>query len=178
REPAADRDLQPRLRHRAVGHAGLCAARRAHQPGRRPGLRRSRPEGGARPVTARGLITATPATPPEPPARAGRGWLRNRTLLAGLVLLAVIAGMCAAAPLLASHDPGQQNLLHVLAGPSASHPLGTDDLGRDIWARLLYAGRTDLVIGFAAVIAPFVIGTALGLIAGYYGGWADAVIMR
>jgi len=105
-------------------------------------------------------------------------WLQNRTLLAGLILLAVIAGLCACAPLLAAHQPDQQDLLHVLAGPSAAHPLGTDDLGRDIWARLLYAGRIDLLIGFAAVLAPFILGSMLGLIAGYRGGWADAVIMR
>jgi peptide/nickel transport system permease protein len=105
-------------------------------------------------------------------------WLRNRSLLAGLGLLGILAGMCAAAPLLAGRNPDQQDLLHVLSGPSASHLLGTDDLGRDIWARLLYGGRIDLVIGFAAVIAPFVLGTALGLVAGYFGGWADAVVMR
>jgi len=105
-------------------------------------------------------------------------WLRNRTLVAGLALLGVIVAMVACAPLLAADNPDQQDLLHVLAGPSAAHPLGTDDLGRDIWARLLYAGRIDLAIGFAAVIAPFIIGTALGLIAGYRGGWVDAVIMR
>ena len=105
-------------------------------------------------------------------------WLRNRTLTTGLILLAVIVGLCACAPLLAAHHPDQQDLLHVLAGPSAAHPLGTDDLGRDIWARLLYAGRIDLLIGFAAVLAPFILGSTLGLIAGYRGGWADAVIMR
>jgi peptide/nickel transport system permease protein len=129
-----------------------------------------------------GLIADAPAVSSGGPA-GGRGhlarrWLRNRTLLAGLALLAVIAGLCAAAPLLASHNPDQQDLLRVLSAPSAAHPLGTDDLGRDILARLLYAGRIDLAIGFAAVIAPFILGTALGLIAGYRGGWVDAVIMR
>jgi peptide/nickel transport system permease protein len=111
-------------------------------------------------------------------ATARRSWLRNPALVTGLALFAVIAAMCACAPLIAGHNPDQQDLLHVLAGPSASHPLGTDDLGRDVWARLLYAGRVDLAIGVAAVVAPFVIGTALGLVAGYFGGWADAVIMR
>jgi peptide/nickel transport system permease protein len=129
-------------------------------------------------VTTPGLTTRAPAATQDEQARSPRRWLRNRTLLAGLILLAVMIGICAAAPLLASRSPDQQDLFHVLAGPSASHPLGTDDLGRDIWARLLYAGRIDLAIGFAAVIAPFILGTALGLIAGYRGGWADAVIMR
>jgi peptide/nickel transport system permease protein len=127
-------------------------------------------------VTASGLAARAPAAPLR---WAGAARLRrNPTLVAGLILLAVIVGMVAAAPLLAGHNPDQQDLFGVLAKPSAAHPLGTDDLGRDIWARLLYGGRTDLAIGFAAVIAPFIIGTALGLIAGYRGGWADAVIMR
>jgi peptide/nickel transport system permease protein len=128
-------------------------------------------------------VTVTQPAAGQRPAAAGRParrarWLRNKTLVAGLALLAVIAGMVACAPLLAARNPDQQDLLHVFAGPSAAHPLGTDDLGRDIWARLLYAGRADLVIGFAAVLAPFALGSALGLLAGYLGGWVDAVIMR
>jgi peptide/nickel transport system permease protein len=86
--------------------------------------------------------------------------------------------MFAAAPLLATHSPDSQDLLHVLASPSGSHPLGTDELGRDVWARLLYAGRIDLLLGVAAVIAPFLLGSMLGLLAGYLGGWVDIVVMR
>jgi peptide/nickel transport system permease protein len=111
--------------------------------------------------------------------RPGRlGWTRNRTLVAGIALLALLAAMFAAAPLLASHSPTSQDLLHVLAPPSAAHPLGTDELGRDVWARLLYAGRIDLALGIAAVIAPFLLGTLLGLLGGYLGRWVDVVIMR
>jgi peptide/nickel transport system permease protein len=121
--------------------------------------------------------------PSEPESlRARRPWARrfveNRTLLFGTILLTVLAAMFAAAPLLSSYSPNHQDLLHVLTGPSSSHLLGTDDLGRDVWARLLYAGRIDLLLGVAAVIAPFVIGTVLGLLAGYLGGWVDIVIMR
>lgn len=102
----------------------------------------------------------------------------NRTLVGGvlLLLLVVLATVCA--PILATHAPDQQDLYHVLAPPSATHLLGTDELGRDIWSRLLYAGRVDLLIGVAAVVAPFILGSALGLIAGYHGGWLDTVIMR
>ena len=109
---------------------------------------------------------------------SSRRWLRNGTLVAGLSLLVVIVGLVSLAPVLAPLDPNQQDLFHVLAGPSSSHLLGTDDLGRDVWSRLLYAGRIDLLIGVTAVIAPFVIGSGLGLLAGYLGGWVDAVIMR
>jgi peptide/nickel transport system permease protein len=107
-----------------------------------------------------------------------RAWLSNRSLVAGVVLLSSLAAMFAAAPLLAAHSPNSQDLLHVLAPPSSSHWLGTDELGRDVWARLLYAGRIDLALGIAAVIAPFILGTSLGLLAGYLGGWVDAAVMR
>jgi len=105
-------------------------------------------------------------------------WLGNGTLVAGLALLIVIIAAVSAAPLLVAHSPSTQDLLHVLSAPSSSHILGTDDLGRDVFARLLYGGRIDLALGFAAVVAPFIIGTILGLIAGYLGGWVDIVIMR
>lgn len=104
--------------------------------------------------------------------------MRNRMLVSGLVLLVVLALMFACAPLLSSYSPNSQDLLNVLSGPSSKHLLGTDDLGRDVWSRLLYAGRIDLSLGIAAVIAPFILGTTLGLLAGYLGGWVDAVIMR
>ncbi len=106
------------------------------------------------------------------------GWTRNRMLMSGLGLLIVLAVMFAAAPLIAGRSPDDQDLLHVLASPSSQHLLGTDELGRDVWARLLYAGRIDLALGVAAVIAPFALGTLLGLLAGYLGGWVDVVIMR
>jgi peptide/nickel transport system permease protein len=107
-----------------------------------------------------------------------RSYLHNRSLISGSVLLACIVAAVVGAPVLSSHAPNQQDLSHVLAGPSGSHWLGTDELGRDIWARMLYAGRLDLAVGVAAVVAPFVIGSVLGLVAGYRGGWVDAVIMR
>jgi len=69
----------------------------------------------------------------------------------------------------------QQNLLDILQGPSWTHPLGTDELGRDVWARLLYGARTDLRVAFLAVLFPFVLGTAIGLVAGYFGGWVDTL---
>jgi peptide/nickel transport system permease protein len=77
--------------------------------------------------------------------------------------------------LITTHDPIEQDLLHTLAGPSWSHPLGTDDLGRDVWSRLVYGARTDLRVAFLAVLFPFVIGTALGLLSGYYGGAVDSL---
>ncbi len=107
-----------------------------------------------------------------------RSWRHNRTLAAGLVLLGVMLALFAAAPLLTSYSPTSQDLLHTLASPSSAHPLGTDSLGRDVWSEVLYAGRTDVPLAVAAVIAPFILGTVLGLLAGYLGSWVDAVVMR
>jgi peptide/nickel transport system permease protein len=105
-------------------------------------------------------------------------WLRNRMLMSGLTLLVLLILIFICAPLISSQNPDAQNLAATLAKPSSAHLLGTDNLGRDTFTRLLYAGRIDLGIGIAAVIAPFILGTILGLLAGYLGGWVDAVIMR
>ena len=105
-------------------------------------------------------------------------WYRSRSFVAGLVILGVIIGLCTFAPLLTPYSPTQQDLTHVLQPPSAEHILGTDQLGIDMWSQLLYGGRTDLRIGFLAVILPFILGTTLGCLAGYYGRGVDVGVMR
>jgi peptide/nickel transport system permease protein len=125
---------------------------------------------------------------PEPPLaaqaeeraqpRGVRRWYRQPALASGLVLLGIIVIAAAAAPLLTSYDPIKENLNAALLGPSTHHLLGTDQTGRDTFTRLLYGLRTDLRIAFIAVLLPFCIGTILGSIAGYFGGWVDAVLMR
>jgi peptide/nickel transport system permease protein len=98
--------------------------------------------------------------------------------MSGIVILGIILFLAAAAPLLSSYNPIAQNLSASLLGPSAHHLLGTDQLGRDTWTRLLYGLRTDLRIAFIAVLFPFCLGTTLGSVAGYFGGWVDVIIMR
>jgi peptide/nickel transport system permease protein len=105
-------------------------------------------------------------------------WYRTSSFVAGLAILGVLALMAVLAPVLSQHDPNAQDLLHTLAPPSSRHWLGTDQLGRDVWARLLYAGRIDLSLGVLAIVLPFVSGTVLGCIAGFYGRWADTIVMR
>jgi peptide/nickel transport system permease protein len=100
------------------------------------------------------------------------------TLVAGLILLAVLVAVAIFAPLIAPYNPEAQNATALLQGMSAHHWLGTDELGRDVFSRLLYATRVDLEISVAAVAASWLIGTSLGLLAGYAGGIIDAVIMR
>jgi len=102
----------------------------------------------------------------------------NPVLTFGLVLLGLIVAAAICAPLLTSADPIEQNLLNSLQPASPGHPLGFDQLGRDLYARLLYGARVDLQVGALAVLFPFVIGTTLGLLAGWFGGWFDAVLMR
>jgi peptide/nickel transport system permease protein len=105
-------------------------------------------------------------------------WYRNRSFVAGLIILGIIIGLCTFAPLFTPYNPTQQDLTHVLQPPSAQHWLGTDQLGIDMWAQLLYGGRTDLRIAFLAVILPFILGTTLGCLAGYYGRAVDVGVMR
>jgi peptide/nickel transport system permease protein len=105
------------------------------------------------------------------------GWLRSRSFVAGLVILGIILLLALFAPLLTPYDPVAQDLSQILLPPSPAHPLGTDHLGRDVWSRLLYGGRIDLVIGFGAVLAPFLLGTLLGSLSGYYGGRIDSLVI-
>ena len=122
------------------------------------------------------VLMPVPAEQSQP--RQARRWYRQPALMSGIVILGVVLFLAAAAPLLSSQDPIAQNLSASLLGPSAHHLLGTDQLGRDTWTRLLYGLRTDLRIAFIAVLFPFCLGTAAGSVAGYFGGWVDAVIMR
>jgi peptide/nickel transport system permease protein len=98
-----------------------------------------------------------------------------------LILLTVIAAASFDAPLISAllgGDPNLVDLLDRLSGPSLAHPLGTDELGRDVLLRLLAGGRVSLVIGIAAALAAAALGTVIGLAAGYLGGWTDRVLMR
>ena len=102
-------------------------------------------------------------------------WYRTPSFVAGASILGVIVLLAVLAPVVTWHDPIEQDLVNILQSPSWSHPLGTDDLGRDIWTRLVYGARTDLRIAFLAVVFPFVLGTFAGLVAGYFGGRTDSV---
>ncbi|MBO0769974.1 MAG: ABC transporter permease [Actinobacteria bacterium] len=127
---------------------------------------------------APGSGPAAAATPERAQTRAARRWYRQPALMAGIVITGIIVILAVAAPLLTSYSPNAQNIGQSLAGPGGQHLLGTDQLGRDTWTRLLFGLRLDLRIAFIAVLFPFCLGTILGSLAGYFGGWADTVIMR
>jgi peptide/nickel transport system permease protein len=110
--------------------------------------------------------------------RVRRELLRNRFALAGTVILIVIGTAGLLAPLLATHAPHEQALLSRLDSPSSGHWLGTDELGRDEYSRLLYGARISLFIGFLGTAGGVLCGTLIGLISGYFGGWTDTLAMR
>ena len=119
---------------------------------------------------------------PIPPPRQRRGrrlvkrFLRRRLSVFGLVVLLLILALAVFAPLFGS--PSRNDFGAVLLGPSAAHPLGTDDLGRDTLARIAYGARVSMQAGVMATLLAMAVGVPLGLIAGYYRGWADLVISR
>ena len=103
---------------------------------------------------------------------------RNIMLVLGLVLVLGMSLAALLAPLLAPFDPNELHLDDILLPPCATYPLGTDRLGRDVLSRLLYGGQVSLWVGFVAVGISISIGTALGLVSGYFRGIADEIIMR
>jgi peptide/nickel transport system permease protein len=86
--------------------------------------------------------------------------------------------VAALAPLLAPYDPSHIEISKILLPPSADHPLGTDQLGRDVLSRMIFGARISLLVGFVAVGIATAIGIVIGAAAGYYGGWIDAFLMR
>ncbi|MEL6265456.1 MAG: ABC transporter permease, partial [Pseudomonadota bacterium] len=115
------------------------------------------------------------AAEPAPPPRRSRAWAalkRDRKAQAGIVVLALFVFGAVFAPWLAPNDPNEMTL-DMMGGLSWEHPLGTDDLGRDLLSRILYGTQISLFIGVVTVTIALVIGVTLGVAAGYYGGWVD-----
>jgi peptide/nickel transport system permease protein len=102
------------------------------------------------------------------------------TRIGMLALLTLVAITVAAVlgPPLWTIDPSATDPARGLAGPSAAHPFGTDELGRDVLSRLMHGAQVTLLVGFASMLAALVLGVLVGGVAGFYGGWLDAVLMR
>jgi len=103
---------------------------------------------------------------------------RNRLAMAGSIGVILLFVVSFLAPWISPYDPGEINLQMILTAPSKSHLLGTDQLGRDVLSRMIWGSRISLKVGFVATGIAIVIGTVLGALAGYYGRWADTIIMR
>lgn len=111
-------------------------------------------------------------------ALAWRRFLRHRMAVVSLFVVAALGFTSALAPWLSPYDPDKPQLNTQLQPPSPAHPLGTDDLGRDLLTRILYGGRISMSIGLLAMSLAVVIGTAVGATAGYFGGRIDNALMR
>ena len=107
-----------------------------------------------------------------------RRFVRRRAARASLVIFAFIAALCALAPVIAPYPFDGIDLDSVKQAPSGSHWMGTDDLGRDVFTRMLFGGRVSILIGMLAAVVGAFVGTAIGALAGYYGGALDNLLMR
>jgi peptide/nickel transport system permease protein len=103
---------------------------------------------------------------------------KDRTLVTGLLIILIFTGTAVGAPIIATHDPTEVDPMAMLAPPTSEHWLGTDNLGRDIFSRLVYGARWSLGASALATLAIVLIGITIGVIAGYFGGLVDDVLMR
>lgn len=110
--------------------------------------------------------------------RAFKQWSKNRRAVVGAIILLLIIIMTIFAPYVTTHNPAKQNIRNRLQSPSKEHIFGTDQFGRDTYSRVIYGARLSLRVGFSSVSVALVVGCFLGLIAGYYGGILDNIIMR
>ena len=108
----------------------------------------------------------------------GKRLLRNKVAMGGLVCIILLILLAIAAPLIAPFGYEEQNLFNILQPPSTEHIMGTDNLGRDVFSRLLHGGRISLRIGMLAVVVGTGLGAPIGAIAGFYGGKIDLILMR
>lgn len=109
--------------------------------------------------------------------RFGRLVMADKKALVGLVLLSIFVFAAVFGPLISPYDPNDM-AFDMILGPSLAHPLGTDDLGRDLLSRLIVGTQVSLFVGISTVTLALVIGVTLGVLAGYFGGWVDHVVMR
>jgi peptide/nickel transport system permease protein len=129
-------------------------------------------------LTSDNVVIATGAPGLAPTPGFWRRARRSKTFVTGATITGLIVLVALLAPWIAPYSPDHQDLYNILSGFSRVHWLGTDQLGRDVLSRIMFAARTDLVVGVGAVIFPFCFGTLMGTVSGYFGGWFDAVVMR
>ncbi|MEI6876811.1 MAG: ABC transporter permease, partial [Spirochaetota bacterium] len=105
-------------------------------------------------------------------------WKKSPSLNAGVVMVGIVLLFAALPGLITALSPTDQDADHILEAPTFAHPFGTDNFGRDVFARVVHGTRIDLTIGVLATLVPFITGSLIGLLAGYYGKWIDSVLMR
>lgn len=107
-----------------------------------------------------------------------RKFFNNKLAILGLLIMIFFVVVALLAPWIAPYDPAKIDLLNTNAPPSSEHWLGTDDIGRDVLSRLLYGSRVSLLVGFSVAAGTVILGSIIGSVAGYFGGWVDTVLMR
>src|SRR5438105_8292738 len=133
-----------------------------------------------------GVDFTAPGAPSRALSRPPRTYLgevisrlrRNRTAMLGTGFISLLIGLAIATPWIAPYDFGQGSLLEANKLPSSAHWLGTDALGRDEMTRLMWGARVSLTVAIGAQVIIILIGVTLGLISGFFGGWADYLVMR
>ncbi len=118
-----------------------------------------------------------PAAPPSQRWRWLRYLVRDKKALVGLIVLSVLTAAAILAPWIVPYDPNAM-IFDMIGAPPWAHPLGTDDLGRDLLSRLVYGARISLFVGVSTVVMALAAGVSLGVAAGYFGGFLDTIIMR
>ena len=111
-------------------------------------------------------------------SRTMRKLMANKLAVIGVVLFVVICILCFGAPLFTKYSATQISLRDRMASPSWEHIMGTDQMGRDIWARILYGGRISIIVGLGSALGAALIGVSLGMFVGYKGGWLDTLILK
>ena len=110
--------------------------------------------------------------------RALSKMLSNKLAVIGLVFVSIVIVASIIAPLICKYDPQKVNLRMILKPPSSEHILGTDKVGRDVYARIIYGGRISILVGLGSAIGAALIGVSIGAYTGYRGGWIDSIILR
>lgn len=118
------------------------------------------------------------AKPENPWLIALRKFRKNKLAMAGLFMMIIIILIAVFAKQIAPYDPAKIDLLATNAPPSKAHLLGTDVIGRDVFSRLLYGSRVSLIVGFSVAAGAVILGSIIGAIAGFFGGWVDTALMR
>ena len=103
---------------------------------------------------------------------------QHRLAMTALIVVALLGSLAAFAPIVSPYDPNKTNLLQIFEAPSLAHPMGTDSLGRDLATRILFGGRVSLAVGVLAALLAITVGTVAGVLAGFYGGAVDGILMR
>lgn len=125
-----------------------------------------------------------PVSPPIPEPIVRQGGVQsffkklNASTWIGLIIVVALVLMAIFAPLFATHEPARQNIMNSLVMPGSDFLLGSDQFGRDIWSRLIFGARYSLTIGFFAILIAMVVGTLIGMTAGYVGGKVDIIFMQ